>query len=491
MKSKPFSITSSIFTSPNSQFWNDQDFQKTKENFKDDYFLFFSNKKLTYLNKPLQKAGSIIRKQKKNGLYLWCDVSNALIELIEIQHVGHGLRITKNQQSIQFFGYVDAWFKDLKKFCIQRKINESYIINNKIGCGSYADVYKVTRKADNKDFAAKIYDKSSDKFDPECIIKEIDILRKMDHPNVISLLETFETQKYIFLITELFIYGSLDDVITKTPFTEEEVLRGMYKIIDALSNIHSKGIIHRDIKPENILFRKPNLDDILISDFGLADYYNQEGLYQYQRCGTPGNMAPEILNDQPYDYKIDSYSAGLIFYQMLSFGRSPFIVEDYQETLIKNQQGLIDYSEINASPQAKALLQQMLEVDPIKRCTINDAKFNPLFKKFNRMTIIIKRKRILQDQTVSSYSPRSTSIYQTPSNSPQVLKIPKNKSIGLNTLHCLPNRVRSMDSQLFPSPRSCNSGGNSAKAQCKQRNRNFKINVKNSIYQSMSSTKAI
>ncbi|CAD8110530.1 unnamed protein product [Paramecium sonneborni] len=490
MKSKPFQITSSIFTCPNSQFWNESDVQITKENFKEDYFLFFSNKKQTYLNKPLQKAGSIIRKQKKNGLYQWCDVNNSIIEIIQIQHVGQGLRITKNQQSIQFYGYVDAWFKDLKKFCIQKKINESYIINNKIGCGSYADVYKVIRKSDSKEFAAKIYDKSSDKFDSECILKEIDILRKMDHPNVIQLLETFETQKYIFIITELFAYGSLDDIITKTSFSEEEILKGMYKIIDALSNIHQKGIIHRDIKPENILFRKPNLEDILISDFGLADYYNSEGQYQYQRCGTPGNMAPEILNDQPYDYKIDSYSAGLIFYQMLNLGKSPFIVEDYEETLIKNQLGIIDFSEINVSPSVKALLQQMLEADPQKRCSINDAKFNVLFKKFNRVTIKIKRKRLHQDQTVSSYSPRSTSIYQTPSNSPPIPKNPKFKSIGLNTLH-LPNRVRSQDSQLFPSPKSCNSGGNSAKTQSKQRNRNFKINVKNSIYQSISSTKVI
>ena len=66
-------------------------------------------------------------------------------------------------------------------------------------------------------------------------------------------------------------------MISKTSFTEEEILKGMYKIMDALSYIHSKGIIHRDIKPENILFRRPNLDDILISDFGLADYYNQDG----------------------------------------------------------------------------------------------------------------------------------------------------------------------------------------------------------------------
>ena len=65
---------------------------------------------------------------------------------------------------------------------------------------------------------------------------------------------------------------------------------------------------------KSILFRKPNLDDIIVSDFGLADFQNSEGLYKYHRCGTPGNIAPEVLKDQPYDFKVDTYSAGIIFY---------------------------------------------------------------------------------------------------------------------------------------------------------------------------------
>lgn len=103
-------------------------------------------------------------------------------------------------------------------------------------------------------------------------------------------------------------------MLTNTIISEEDAIRGMYKILDALASIHSKGVIHRDIKPENILFRKPNLDDIIVSDFGLADFMNSEGLYKYHRCGTPGNIAPEVLKDQPYDFKVDTYSAGIIFY---------------------------------------------------------------------------------------------------------------------------------------------------------------------------------
>lgn len=68
-------------------------------------------------------------------------------------------------------------------------------------------------------------------------------------------------------------------------------------MLEALFSIHSKGVLHRDIKPENILLRKPNLEDIVISDFGLAVYFNENGNYKHQRAGTPGNIAPEILKD--------------------------------------------------------------------------------------------------------------------------------------------------------------------------------------------------
>ncbi|CAD8095496.1 unnamed protein product [Paramecium sonneborni] len=494
MKSKM--STDSIFIQADCQFWTNEFIQIREQDFKEDYFLFYSNNKKTYKNKALKRHGPIIKKLKKNGLELWCDVTNAIIQTIEIQHVGQGLRITKNSTSLEFFGYVDGWLKELKKFCIQKQIKNLFIISNKLGSGNYADVHRLIRKSDEKEFAVKIYDKLSNKFDSECVIKELEILRKMDHPNVITVFETFESQKYIFIITELLISGNLDDILSKTTLTEDDAIKGIFKIIDALTYIHSKGVLHRDIKPENILFRKPNLEEIVISDFGLAEFYNEEGQYKYHRCGTAGNMAPEILKDLFYGYKADCYSAGIIFYQMLTQGQSPFIVEDYQETLQRNESGQVDFSIVQSSPAVKTLLQQMLELDPFKRCSTQEARSNIIFKKYNRQTIIIKRKRFLQDHTVSSYSPRSTSIYQSPTNQtpPQLPNSPSYKFIGTKNLLSIPLRLRSHERKLFSSPNSCNSGPNSAKLQMKQKNSNFKINQKNnktSIYQCMSSNKAI
>ncbi|CAD8088989.1 unnamed protein product [Paramecium primaurelia] len=487
----------SIFIQTDSQFWNDQWIQMKESDFKEDYFLIYSHNKKIYKNKVFKRHGPIIKKVKKNGLELWCDITNAMIETIQIQHVGLGLRITKNSYCLELFGYIDGWFKELKKFCIQKQIKNLYIISNKLGCGNFADVHRLIRKSDQKEFAVKIYDKKSHKFDSECIIKELEILRKMDHTNVITVLETFESQKSVFIVTELLNSGNLDHILSKTILTEDDAIKGIFKIIDALTYIHSKGVIHRDIKPENILFRKPNLEEMVISDFGLAEYHNDEGQYKYHRCGTVGNMAPEILKDQSYDYKADCYSVGIIFYQMLTQVQSPFIVEDYQETIQRNEQGLIDFSVVKSSSAVVNLLKQMLELDPYKRCSLQQARSNIIFKKFNRQTIIIKRKRFYQDQTASSYSSRSSSIYQSPMNqpSPPLPISPTYKYIGLQNLCSIPLRLRSNDRKLIPSPNKCNSGANSATLQLKLKNKNsnFKINQKNNItgmYSSICSNKA-
>lgn len=88
--------------------------------------------------------------------------------------------------------------------------------------------------------------------------------------------------------------------------------------------MHSQGVLHRDIKPENLILRtKNNLNDIVLGDFGLADFYKFDGNYLYRRCGTPGYVAPEILRGMPYDYKVDIYSIGVLMYILIT-GKRPF-----------------------------------------------------------------------------------------------------------------------------------------------------------------------
>lgn len=79
--------------------------------------------------------------------------------------------------------------------------------------------------------------------------------------------------------------------------------------------------------------------DIKITDFSLADYFRKDVKYLFTRCGTPGYVAPEILHDKCYDFKVDVYSLGVLFYMMLSGGISPFPTKDYDERIYLNYQG--------------------------------------------------------------------------------------------------------------------------------------------------------
>lgn len=74
--------------------------------------------------------------------------------------------------------------------------------------------------------------------------------------------------------------------------------------------------MHRDIKPENLMLKSNNITDICLADFGLADYLNQSGKYLFQRCGSPGYVAPEILMQKEYDLKVDIFSVGVIMFIM-------------------------------------------------------------------------------------------------------------------------------------------------------------------------------
>ena len=126
---------------------------------------------------------------------------------------------------------------------------------------------------------------------------EIDILKQVDHPNIVKLHDIYEDEKYFFLIMELLTGGELfDQILTKEKFNESEARDIVAPIFDALIYCHSMGIVHRDIKPENLLFSsKDNANAIMkVSDFGLARFVDSETLAT-TTCGTPGYVAPEIL----------------------------------------------------------------------------------------------------------------------------------------------------------------------------------------------------
>jgi len=154
------------------------------------------------------------------------------------------------------------------------------------------------------------------------LANEIEIMRKINHKNVIKLFEVYETTNSIYLVIELIKGGELMKKIKeKSQYSFLDIQKFMRNFLDALYHIHSKKIMHRDLKPENLLLRTgDNISDVLLVDFGLSSFTTlNPAEIIFKRCGTPGFVAPEILaykdnQEGIYDEKCDVFSAGVIFY---------------------------------------------------------------------------------------------------------------------------------------------------------------------------------
>lgn len=134
--------------------------------------------------------------------------------------------------------------------------------------------------------------------------------------------------------------------------------------------------MHRDLKPENLILRNKNdLSDIMIADFGLAEYYNEEGNYLFPRCGSLGYIAPEILSFSKYNTKVDIFSIGVIMYTLL-VGESPFSGKSSKTLLKENINVSIDFNYLlkrKIGPSGIELLRLLLDPDPKYRFTADEA----------------------------------------------------------------------------------------------------------------------
>ena len=140
-------------------------------------------------------------------------------------------------------------------------------------------------------------------------------MRKLDHDSIIKLFNIYESDRHIYLVLEFLSGGELfERIVKKGQYSENDACTLMTKLLSALAYMHSKGIMHRDIKPENLILKDTENDwDVKIADFGLATL-KTVGEQMFRRCGTPGYVAPEILDDQKYDERVDIFSAGVILY---------------------------------------------------------------------------------------------------------------------------------------------------------------------------------
>ncbi|CAD8076410.1 unnamed protein product [Paramecium sonneborni] len=275
----------------------------------------------------------------------------------------------------------------MRRFAIQSDFDFFYVLQKQIGSGSFSQVFLARNKYDGNEYAVKYIMKKEEiiEIDKQQLVKEISILRQLQHQSIIKLHETFETNDAVYLVMEYLKGGDLLQFIEEKQdriFTEEQIAIIIYKLLKVIHYLHQKGIMHRDLKPENILFKeKGMMETLCLGDFGLADFYTKDGNYLFTRCGTPGYVAPELLQDQQYDYKVDMYSIGIIMIILLT-GKEPF-QGDYHQKVQQNYFGIIELSNIkNITDIGKDFLRRILQVNPQKRLNANQALYHYWFQMF-------------------------------------------------------------------------------------------------------------
>lgn len=314
---------------------------------------------------------------------------------------------------------------------------ERFILIEKMGDGAFSNVYKARDTQTGAEVAIKVVRKfemnanqGNAHLHPEFkkqpkgveranILKEVQIMRQLDHPNVVSLIDFSESRQYYYIVLELCPGGELFHQIVRLTYFSEELSRHVIvQVAEALLYLHEeKGVVHRDIKPENLLFypvpfiptknpkpRAPEDEDKAdegefipglgaggIGQIKLADFGLSKVVWDSQTmtpCGTVGYTAPEIVKDERYSKSVDMWALGCVLYTLLC-GFPPFYDESIQvltEKVARGQYTFLSPWWDDISKSAQDLVSHLLTVDPDKRYTIEQFLRHPWIRETDEET---------------------------------------------------------------------------------------------------------
>ncbi|EYE98005.1 serine/threonine-protein kinase [Aspergillus ruber CBS 135680] len=298
---------------------------------------------------------------------------------------------------------------------------ERWVLLEKMGDGAFSNVYRAKDATGSHDQVAikvvRKYEMNSTQ--RANILKEVQIMRQIDHPNVVKLIDFSEARQYYYIVLELCPGGELFHQIVRLTYFSEELSRHVIlQVAKAIEYLHeTSGVVHRDIKPENLLFYpipftpskhpkpvQPGDEDkvdegefiqgvgsggigtIKIADFGLSKviWDNQT----MTPCGTVGYTAPEIVKDERYSKSVDMWALGCVLYTLLC-GFPPFYDESIQvltEKVARGQYTFLSPWWDEISKSAQDLISHLLTVDPEKRYTIREFLDHPWIRESNEET---------------------------------------------------------------------------------------------------------
>ncbi|XP_050368678.1 CBL-interacting serine/threonine-protein kinase 11 [Argentina anserina] len=255
-----------------------------------------------------------------------------------------------------------------------------YELGKLLGCGAFAKVYHARNVFTGQSVAVKVINKK--KLNGTTLVsnvkREISIMRRLRHPNIVKLYEVMASKTKIYFILEFVKGGELFTRVSKGRFTEALSRKYFQQLIAAVGYCHSRGVYHRDLKPENLLVDENG--NLKVSDFGLSAVTGQiqpDGLL-HTLCGTPAYVAPEILTKKGYDgAKVDMWSCGVILY-VLNAGFLPFNDPNLMTMYKKIYKGEFRCPKW-FSPDLKRFLGRVLDTNPMTRITVNEVLNDPWF----------------------------------------------------------------------------------------------------------------
>eukprot|EP00736_Rhodelphis_marinus_P001724 Rmarinus@m.9821 len=283
---------------------------------------------------------------------------------------------------------------------------EFYDLHDEVGKGAFGKVQAATHILTGVQVAIKVFDKdvvrkyerarnqgkltALDHYSP--LLKEVEVLKRLSHPNIVSLFQMIETAKRFYVVLELAGGGSLDAYLKKVanPLGENESKGIFGQLVSAVEHMHSRRFCHRDIKPDNCLLAFPHdhgtkgvsgkgYPFVKLIDFGLGENLGKK---LDLMCGTPAYVPPEIINHQKYfGSKVDVWSLGVLLYILLT-GRYPFDGKDKDEMYENICAAKYKPLEDHFSPDVKDLVSQIFQVNPKDRVSLSNVRKHPWLADF-------------------------------------------------------------------------------------------------------------
>ena len=398
-----------------------------------------NNNSNSSFNKKFVNKKVIAKKKIFSKQYNYINQSNSLNNIKKYQKNSNKLpklsdlitKTTENnneymEQSLKLSDYIKDFY--LKYYNYPQTNLNFYKIGRLIGQGGFAKVNLGLNVLTGRVVAIKSFNKTKktkygDNLNMDKILYEINLMRKLNHPNITKILETFEDEKFYFIIMEYINGGNLFSFVKKRRKLSEKVAKFLFRqIILGIKHIHSQLIVHRDIKLENILIDMNN--KVKICDFGIGIILSSEDQDLHSHCGTPMYIAPEIIlstKDKGYKgFPVDIWSAGIALYIMLS-GKLPFNLDDdfqddfdgYNNNNIKDKNKKLKYEIVHNEPkyiekisdEARNLLNGLLNKNPLKRLTCDQILNHPWFSDVNnnKNHLFSKSEKALLSKTYIDY----------------------------------------------------------------------------------------